>query len=205
MANTPKLEPEKNRSLEIGTVLVREVDDQSSLNGWQMEFNYFNNFYENKFRTYYTPAIPVAFYDNVQDANISGIESGIKLFMVKKKITFDMGISKYFISEKAAFPFKSDLKYVINFQVDHAGYSLKTHGFYENEQSAWIRNNQNEFWEVKLAGYSNLDVHLSKTIEIKPVELLFNLSARNIFDNDTMLEGIAIRDRRFYITLGIQY
>jgi len=125
--------------------------------------------------------------------------------MLERKITLDMGISKYFISELAAFPFKSDIKYVVNFSIDHAGYSFRAHGFYEGDQKAWIRNTQNELWEVTLPGYSNLDLHLNKTIEIKYLKLFLNISARNIFDSKTMLEGIAIRDRRYYITFGIQY
>ena len=204
-ANEPNLNPEKNRSLEVGTNLIQEMNDQSSINGWQLDFNFFKNYYDNKFRTYYSPGIPIAFYDNVHNADISGIESTAKLFMVERKITFDMGISKYFISEKAAFPFKSDFKYVINLFVDHAGYSFRAHGFYENEQTAWIRNTKNQFWEVALPGYSNLDLHLNKTIELMRLKVFLNLSARNIFDNDTMLEGIAIRDRRYFITFGIQY
>ena len=204
-ATRPNLNPEKNRSLEIGTSLIQELNDQGSLNGWQFDFNYFKNYYDNKFRMYYSPGIPIAFYDNVQNADISGIESTINLFMVKRKITFNMGVSKYFISEKTAFPYKSDLKYVVNLYLDHAGYSFRALGFYENDQVAWVRDPQNNLWEVNLPGYSNLDLHLNKTIEFKYFKIFLNLSARNIFDNDTVLEGIAIRDRRFYITFGAQY
>jgi outer membrane receptor for ferrienterochelin and colicin len=204
-ASEPDLSPEKNRSLEIGNSVIQEINDYGSLNGWQLDFNFFKNYYDNKFRTYYSPGIATAFYDNVQNADISGLESTVKLFLAKRKITFDMGASKYFISEKAAFPFKSDLKYVINFYIDHAGYSFRAHGFYENEQTAWIRNNQNQLWEVALPGYSNLDLHINKTIELIRLKVFLNLSVRNLFDNDAILEGIAIRDRRYYFTFGIQY
>ncbi|MEJ2543509.1 MAG: TonB-dependent receptor, partial [Calditrichaceae bacterium] len=204
-AHEPNLKPEKNRSLEIGASVVQELNEYGSINGWQFNFNYFKNYYENKFRIYYSPGIPVAFYDNVKNADISGIESNIQLFMVKRKITFDMGVSKYFISEMAAFPFKSDIKYVTNLLIDHAGYSFRAHGFYESDQKAWIRNYQNELWEVTLPGYSNLDLHLNKTVELRRLKLFLNVSARNIFNSDTMLEGIAIRDRRYYLTFGIQY
>ena len=204
-ANEPYLGPEKNRSLEIGTNIIQEINEYGSLNGWQLEFNYFKNYYDNKFRMYYSPGIPIAFYDNVSNADISGLESNMQFFIVNRKITLDMGLSKYFISEKAAFPFKSDFKYVINFLIDHAGFSFRAHGFYENEQTAWIRNTQNQLWEVTLPGYSNLDIHLNKTVELKRLKIFLNISARNLFDSKTVLEGIAIRDRRYYVTFGVQY
>jgi outer membrane cobalamin receptor len=204
-ATQPNLNPEKNRSLEIGIDLIKETNDTGTLNGWELDFNYFRNYYDNKFRTYYSPGIPIAFFDNVQNADIFGIETTAKLFMVKKKITMELGTSKYTISEKAAFPFKSDLKYIMNFSLDHAGYSLQLHGFKESEQVAWVRNLRGEYWEVNLPGYANMDVHFGKKFDVHSFKLFLNLSARNIFDDDTLLEGIAIRDRRFYISFGAQY
>ena len=50
-----------------------------------------------------------------------------------------------------------------------------------------------------------MDVHLGKKFDVHSFKLFLNLSARNIFDDDTLLEGIAIRDRRFYISFGAQY
>ena len=201
----PNLNPEKNHGLELGFHTIREIDDEGTLNGWQVDVNYFRNYYENKFRIYYTPGLPNAFYDNVNNAEISGVEAGMKLFLLRNKISYEMGLSKYFISERLAFPFKSDLKYVINLFIDHAGYSLQLRGFHESEQIAWLRNLRGEYWEIILPGYSNLDFHLNKTFELKGFKFFTNFSARNIFDDDTLLEGIAIRDRRFYITLGAQY
>lgn len=201
----PNLNPEKNRSLEFGLNLLKEINEQGTLNGWQLDFNYFQNYYDNKFRIYYSPGIPMAFFDNVQNADIFGLEILAKLFMVKKKVQYELGISKFFISERAAFPFKSDLKFIMNLFFDHAGYSFQVHAFHESEQVAWIRNSRGEFWEVFLAGYSNLDLHLNKHIEVKRFKFFVNLSARNLLDDHTLLEGIAIRDRRFYITFGAQY
>jgi len=204
-STTPNLNPEKNRSLELGFNLIKEFNDIGTLNGWQLDLNYFRNYYDNKFRLYYSPGIPIAFFDNVQNADIFGIESKAKLFMVKNKITYEMGVSKYFISERAAFPFKSDLKFIMNLFIEHAGYSLQVHGFRESEQIAWLRNTRGQYWEVVLPGYSNIDIHFNKNFEFNRFKLFLNLSARNILDDDTVLEGIAIRDRRLYISFGAQY
>lgn len=205
LANSPELSPEKNRTIEIGMKFLRETDDKSGLNGWEFSANYFKNYYENKFRMYYLPSIPVAFYDNVQNADISGLEGKWSLFIWKKKLTLEAGASRYFISEKAAFPFKHEQKYIANVFIDHAGYSFQVHWFHESEQLGWVRTIDGNMFEVMLEGYSNMDIHLSKSFEIKEFKLFANISGRNILNVNRELEGIALNDRRFYITLGVEY
>ena len=153
-----------------------------------------------------TPGIPVAFYDNVQDARISGVETKSSVFLFRKKVTVDLGVSKYSISERAAFPFKSDIKRTFNFTIDHAGYSFQLHWFKEGEQSGWVRFQNGQFAEVILPDYTNLDLHLSKTFEIGKFKLFANASGRNLLDDDDVeLQGLSIRDRRIYVTFGAQY
>ncbi|MFQ5823219.1 MAG: TonB-dependent receptor plug domain-containing protein [bacterium] len=204
-ATQPNLNPEKNRSFELGVNLIRDVGGQTSVYGWQVSANYFQNHYDNKFRTFITPRDPVPKYDNVQDAKISGFEAKSSIFLFRKKVTVDLGLSKYFISEKAAFPFKSDHKRTINLNVDHAGYSFQLHWFKEGEQTGWLSFQNGEFAEISLPDNMNIDMHLSKTFEISKLKFFINASGRNLLNDDFVLEGIAIRDRRFYLTLGAQY
>lgn len=203
--NNPNLKPEKNYSLELGLVLMREIRENSGVFGWQVNANYFKNSFDNKFRSYLIPGFPVAFYDNVKVASISGVELKPIIYLLNKKITTELGISKYFISEKAAFPFKYDFKRTLNVQVDHNGYSLQVFWFTESEQFGWIRNTNGRLTEIILPEYSNLDIHFNKFIELYDFKIFFNFSARNILDDDFKLNGLAIRDRRFYVTFGIQY
>ncbi len=133
------------------------------------------------------------------------IGTNLILFLLNKKITVELGISKYFISEKAAFPFKYDFKRTLNFLIDHAGYSFQIFWFMEGEQLGWIRNTDGKLTEVTLPEFSNIDIHLSKSVEIYDFKLFINLSARNILNDDYSLNGLALRDRRFYLTLGAQY
>jgi outer membrane receptor protein involved in Fe transport len=200
-----QLKPEKNRSTELGMVFMREIRQHPNVFGWEVQFSYFRNSYENKFRVYYTPGIPIAFYDNVPVASLSGIEIKPALFLLKKKVITEFGFSKYNISEKSAFPFKYDFKYVLNFMVDHAGYGLHVMLFKEGEQSGWIRQNNGILAEVLLPSYSNLDLHLNKTIDIKSFKLFFNASFRNIMATEFVVNGLALRDRRYFLTAGIQY
>ena len=67
IANQPILEPEKNRSIEIGFDVIKDVQTSAGMDGWQFSSTFFQNFYENKFRISYTPGVPLAFYDNVQN------------------------------------------------------------------------------------------------------------------------------------------
>ncbi|RMD98667.1 MAG: TonB-dependent receptor [Calditrichaeota bacterium] len=202
----PVLSPEKNNSLELGMTLMRQLIGQPSIYGWALSAVYFQNHYDNKFRISGVPGIPVAFYDNVQDARISGVELKPTLYFYRKKVAIEVGLSKYAISEKAAFPFKSDLKRTLNLTVDHAGYSFQALWFYEGEQIGWLRKIDGGFAQIVLPSFSNLDLHLSKTFEISRLKLFLNASGRNLLNSDrVILEGLALRDKRFYITVGAQY
>ncbi len=92
--------------------------------------------------------------------------------------------------------------------VDYEGYSVKLNWFSESEQIAWIRlasGSSTEFTAFPLEGFSNIDIHLGKSFDLNYVKLNFTLSGRNILNDNTVLEGIAIHDRRFYIGVGVEY
>jgi len=209
---TPRLEPEKNSSLELSANVSRDVRGKSAIYGWAVSGNYFQNNYTNKFREFSIPGLAFALYDNSPDARISGFEATTSLFLFRKKLTVSTGLSRYFISEKVAFAFKADLKRTLNVLIDHAGYSFQLHWFKEGEQAGVVRQQKPEggsevrFAEVILPAYSNLDLHLSKSFTIGRLKLFGNASARNLLNaEEVVLEGIAIRDRRYYLTFGAQY
>ncbi|MBN2000092.1 TonB-dependent receptor [candidate division KSB1 bacterium] len=204
-AYPPVLYPEKNRNAELGLDISREFSDQPNLNGVVLHANYFKNDYTNKLITYYTPYNPISFFSNIHTAQISGLEFKAGLYTMQHKLYIELGSSIYSIPEKSAFPFKSDLKSIANLVFEHAGYSLNLHWFHESDQVAYVGGFRGDYWEVTLPGYSNFDVHLSKTVRIYGFKIFFNLSGRNLLDDDTVLEGIAIRDRRYYVTMGLQY
>lgn len=204
------MEPEKDRSLEMATTVTRDLGNIANVSGWQADFSYFHNYYDNKFRLLSPPFSRVPVYDNVKTASIKGLEGSMTVFLFTKKISTEYGLSKYFISEKSSFPFKSDFKQTINLTLDHLGYSFQLHWFKENEQVAWLPSSQTGanpdlYTEVELPAYDNIDVHLSKTFDIKNLKLFLNFSGRNLLNDDTILQGIAIRDKRFYVTFGSQY
>lgn len=199
------LEPERNHSLELGVDLTREVRSGDGLLGWQLAGNFFRNAYTNKFRSYVLPGTPLLVYDNVQNASITGFESEAALYLFRKKMTMGFGMSRYLFSDRAAFPFKHDRKYTLDVVIEQYGYSLQFHAFREGEQIAQVRTTEGDFSEVKLPAFSNLDIHFGKAFDVSRVKLLFNLSLRNLLDDNFNLEGLTLRDRRYYLTLGIQY
>ncbi len=201
----PDLSPEKNTSMEVGIEITADTRGLQNIYGFQISGSVFRNDYENKFRVSFPAGIPVAFYDNVVSAKLSGIETVSKMFLFQKKATLEVGFSRYFVSEKVAFPFKSDQKITSNLKIDHAGYSIQIHGFKEGEQVGWIRQPSGDFQEITLPVYTNLDLHLSKTFEWSKMKVFSNVSARNVLNRELVLQGIAIRDRRFYLTVGVQY
>lgn len=204
-ATTPNLEPEKNRSVEVGVSVGKDTREHASIYGWEASATFFQNHYDNKFREFNTPGIPVTFYDNVQNAQISGFEGTWKVFLFQKMVSVDLGIAKYSINDKALFPFKSDSKRTVSVNVDRAGYAFQLLWFHESEQTGWLRFPNGEFGSAELDAISDIDVHVSKTFEISKVKVFANFSGRNLLDHDEQLVGLAIRDRRFYLTIGAQY
>ena len=120
-------------------------------------------------------------------------------------MTFEFGASRYFFSDPATFPFKYDRKFTFNLRIAEQGYAFQIFAFKEGEQVAQIRNLKGGFSEVIIPSFANFDVHFSKSFSINRTKLFLNTSLRNLADDDFRLEGLALRDRRFYITLGIQY
>ena len=203
-ANT-NLNPEKNRSLELGIEFLREPDDLGNMDGWQVSATYFKNFYENKIRTYQVPGVPVSFYDNVPTADISGFEATVKGYFLRKKLAVELGYSDYNISDLAAFPFKYDHKIIANLFIDHAGYSMQIHWFKEGEQIGLILDRSGSFTGLPLPAYNNVDIHLGKIFELPYFKLFLNFSGRNLIDAAIDLQGVSIRDRRYYVSMGIEY
>jgi outer membrane cobalamin receptor len=197
--------PETNRSVELGASLTREIRDRA-VTGWEVTGSFFQNSYLNKFRPITTPGLPITLYDNVDNAQISGFEGSAGIYFFGKKVLAKIGLSRYFISERSAFPFKSESKRTLSLTVDHAGYAIQLFHFSESEQVGLLRQIDGGWSEVELPDFQNLDIHASKHFSLAGARLFVNVSLRNILDSDdVVLSGLAIRDRRYYITAGFQF
>ncbi len=202
----PNLSPEKSNSFELSAAVTKDVSGKTSIDGVEISANLFQVYYDNKFRKISSIILGLERFDNVQNARISGIESKSSVFLLKKKVTFEIGFSRYYISEKTAFPFKSDIKQTLSLSIDHVGYSFQIFWFREGEQEVIFRQENVLPVKVTLPDYMNMDIHLSKTFKMGNFKLFANASGRNLLkDDDVDLLGLTIRDRRFYVTIGAQY
>ena len=104
----------------------------------------------------------------------------------------------------------------MNFKIDHEGYSFQLHWFKEGEQTGWLRVIKTEaseiisttdaFSPITLPSNTNIDLHISKSFGLGKLRFFVNASGRNLLnDNEVILQGLAIRDRRYYLTLAAQY
>ncbi|MBN1465840.1 TonB-dependent receptor [candidate division KSB1 bacterium] len=200
-----RLRPEGVTSTEAGLELFKESASRGAIDGWHAEGVFFRNYYTDKFRPISTPGIPVVFYDNVPTAEIFGLEASFNVYLLKKKIDLEYGLARYNISEKSAFPFKSDFKQTLDVTVNHMGFSILLHWFSESEGAGWIRTFAGGLAEVTLPPFANCDVHISRTFRLAYGKVFFSLSGRNLLDRgETALQGLAIRDKRAYLTVGAQ-
>lgn len=201
----PNLDVEKNQSVEIGFSVTKQSPTHPYFSGWKLDVNLMNNAYDNKFRMFYSPGSTVTLFDNVPLASIAGIESIFQVYIFNYGLTFESGISKYFISEKSAFPFKSDQKLTGSIIYDYDGWTAILHGFYESDQLGWIRLNSGGFKEITLSNNRNMDIHIGKKIQAFDMTLAINGSIRNLISDEESIQGLAIRDRRIYLSVSFQY
>ena len=200
-----RLAPEKNRSYEAGIGLENKKVSAPAIDAWRVKVSYFNNLYENKFRNFYTPYSPFAFYDNVQNASLSGIEANGGVDFAHGILSVDAGISSYNISDKAAFPLKSDLKIVANGYFKLGGFGVQANWFHASEQVGWFRAGNNQLQQQTLPAFSNINLYLSQEMHVWNSRLRVTVSAINLLSDATKLNGLAIHDRRYYVGLGITY
>ena len=198
-------EPEKVYSKEIGLELSGVMKGDTPLDGWKLTTNFFQNVYYNKIRATYILGSPIPLFDNVSRAKISGLEINSDNFFFEEKVNLGFGVSKYFISDKSAFPFKHEFKVTSDLVLNFSGVSIHVILFKEGDQIGWIRDESDLLTEITLPSYSNIDFHLSKRFGWKNFSLVSNISTLNLVENDLNINGLALRDRRFYLSIGLEY
>ena len=199
------LAPEKNRSMEGSVALTGEKTNNDNLDYWKIKVTIFKNMYENKFRSFYSLSSPFAYFDNVKNADLSGVESRVELSFFKNALILEGGISSFDISDKAAFPLKSDLKYVANLYFEKWDYNVQVNWFKMGKQVGWFRGMGNGFTQQVLPGFMNLNIHAGKEWALYNLKLKLNFSAVNLLSDPVKFNGLAIHDRRMYVGLEIKY
>ena len=169
----------------------------------------FRSAYENKFRMIQFGGTPLTVFDNYNDAQLLGLESYFGLSW-RRIINANFSYVKYLIPDKAAFPFKPDTKLTACLSFAIKNWQLDLIGYRESERSGLIINrltadNQMQLQEIVLSEYHNFDLHLKKSFNLWKLGCYLSASGRNVLNKSEVLDGIAIRDRRFYVSFGLQF
>lgn len=199
------IKPEEVQGLEVGCEFTKKINSIDIIDYWQTNLSYFKNAYTHKFVTLPASDSPVSFFYNIGTAEISGFDLQAKLAWFGKKLFIQPATCFYNVSDVLAFPFKYKSKTTFNVIIDYYGFYAQFHWFNEGEQTGMVRTTSNKFETVNLPRHSNIDIHIKKTFQIMKSKFFTNLSVRNLLDDETAIEGIAIRDRRIYLTFGVEY
>lgn len=83
-------------------------------------------------------------------------------------------------------------------------FSLNIIWFQESERVGLIYYPDEGVKEVRLDDFSNLDLHVEGNFDLWRTNMFCGFSARNMLGGELVNEGIAIRDKRYYLTFGIE-
>ncbi|MBN2278950.1 MAG: carboxypeptidase-like regulatory domain-containing protein [Candidatus Marinimicrobia bacterium] len=192
---------ENKRSTEIG------IDVKSNHNApmnWSFTGIFFSNAYNNKYREIQLSGSPITFLDHYKDAEIKGIEGKVDLSFLQNKIKTQFNYNKNMIDDKAAFPFKLESKATINAMLLFNHLTINVTGFRESERTGIIYDPEQGLKEIKLEPFANVDFHMEGNFNLWRTNWSCAFSARNLLGGELLQEGIAIRDRRYYITFGVE-
>ena len=193
---------------EGGTSIFINSEKSKGLSQVELSCVLFHSSYKNKFRMIHLGGTPLTFMDNYKDARIFGAETHASVWL-KKSCSFHLSYIKYIIPDKAAFPFKPDNKLTTSFSLDLKWIDIDLIYYKESQRAGWIidhfdYNGEMRLQEIILPKYSNIDVHIKQSFNIWRLKCILSASGRNLINKSQVLQGIAIRDRRFYLTFGLE-
>ena len=201
----PKLMPEYKKSFEFGFSYFGEIVKEFAT--FQLTGSYFSNSYTNKFRTIRISQSPISYFDNHDETDIKGVESTFSIGFFDDKVKLNSALTKYFSPDERAFSYKSDEKYSTGLFFLIKELSIDVRWFYESDKVGFvlIPYSTDPLQKLSLDKYTNIDVHLKYSFRLADMTFISSFSGRNLINKDDSFEGIAIHDRRFYITFGVEF
>ena len=132
------LQPERMKSLEVGINLLTEPKSMENIDQMELQASIFRNDYINKMRSTFLLGMPIAYFENITLATMSGLELKAKAKTYEGKFTGEIGLSNYNISDMSAFPFKSAFKLTINTTSKWSAFTFGARFYQEGEQVGLI-------------------------------------------------------------------
>ncbi|MEC9437651.1 MAG: TonB-dependent receptor plug domain-containing protein [Candidatus Neomarinimicrobiota bacterium] len=202
--NQQLLKPERMKSLEIGINILTEPKTMENIDQMELQASIFRNDYINKMRATFLLGMPIAYFENITLATMSGFEAKAKAKTYGGRFIGEVGLSNYNISDMSAFPFKSAFKLTINTTSKWDWITLGARWFQEGEQTGLILVPEKGYNEIELPAFSNYDLHLTMDLNFSFVKGQISYSARNLKKNNVSLDGLLLRDTRKYLTLSLE-
>jgi len=202
--NQQLLKPERMKSLEIGINILTEPKTMENIDQMELQASIFRNDYINKMRATFLLGMPIAYFENITLATMSGFEAKAKAKTYGGRFIGEVGLSNYNISDMSAFPFKSAFKLTINTTSKWDWITIGARWFQEGEQTGLILVPEKGYNEIELPAFSNYDLHLTMDLNFSFVKGQISYSARNLKKNNVSLDGLLLRDTRKYLTLSLE-
>ena len=199
-----RLKPEKMKSLEIGINILTQPKTMENVDQLELQASIFRNDYLNKMRSTFLLGMPIAYFENVQIATMSGLEVKAKAKTYGGKFTGEIGLSNYNISDLSAFPFKSPYKLTINSTSKWNWLTIGARVFQEGEQTGLILVPEKGYNEIELPAFSNYDLHMTIDVDFNIAKGQISYSGRNLKKNTISLDGLLLRDTRKYLTISLE-
>lgn len=198
------LQPERMKSLEVGINLLTEPKSMENIDQMELQASIFRNDYINKMRSTFLLGMPIAYFENITLATMSGLELKAKAKTYEGKFTGEIGLSNYNISDMSAFPFKSAFKLTINTTSKWSAFTFGARFYQEGEQVGLILVPEKGFNEIELPAFSNYDLHLTVDVNLGFGKGQISYSGRNLKKNNISLDGLLLRDTRKYLTFSLE-
>jgi len=197
-----RLYPETKKNFEFGYSIINV---ENNIPQFEIAGAFFQNSYINKFREIYVTGSPITFFDNHTKTKNMGFETAAAFFFFNRSMILNISHLRNFFSDVIAFPFKPDQKVSAGLTWKYKKSSVKLILFKESGSAGAVIDRAWNFREISLDEFSNVDLHIEQTFKLWRMNTFASFSGRNLFSNKAALEGIALRDRRFYFTIGFEY
>ncbi len=201
---------EYKSNLEIVNTLAINKFDSNILSEILFKFSIFTNSYQNKMRMLHLKGSSVQYFDNYNDAQIYGIETSVTPLFVNGVCKLNFSASKYFIENKLAFPFKPTSKLATGLIIAPKMFNFSIQFFHESGSMGLFVNEINNngvliLKKMEMDSFKSLDIQLKKEFKLWRFNTYISVSGKNILNDKMVLEGIALKDRRFYLSGGIEF